>query len=326
MRQLTRRYGHRTFARRGIARGKGVGFVAALMAAFLFLDPGKSTVYETEVMQRALANESPIEAPVLSPVEPRMIALASLQEPGLNLQRPAWRRYASVAEVRAGQPMVAIVIDDLGGSLHQVERVLGVDPALTLSFLPGGANAPQFAALARRSGHDVLVHIPMEPDDSSLNPGAGVLMTDLDAVSLSHTLNDSLRRFDGYVGVNNHMGSRFTRDRRAMAIVLDDLKMRGLMFLDSKTTLGSQGPDLAEGLRLPHAERDVFIDDDVASDAIAFQLTRLERLAHEQGVAVAIGHPHVATLDALRAWLPEARARGLAIVPISYVAALGCDC
>ncbi len=326
MNQIGRRYGHRTFARRGSARGKGIGFGAAVLAALLFSKPGENTVYETEVLTSALASETPFGVSEIVTTGPRLIALASLQMPKLALQSPPWRRFASVAQIRAGQPAIAIVMDDLGGSLNQVEDVLGLDPALTLSFLPGGADAPRFAAMAHEAGHDVMIHMPMEPNDPGLNPGKGALLTDQDAAMLGRSLNQSLDRFDGYVGINNHMGSRFTRDRRAMTVVLDELKARGLMFLDSKTTLGSQAPDLAKGLRLPLAERDVFIDDDSTPEAIAGQLARLENLARERGVAVAIGHPHATTLGALREWLLIARARGFAIVPISYVAALNCDC
>jgi polysaccharide deacetylase 2 family uncharacterized protein YibQ len=111
-----------------------------------------------------------------------------------------------------------------------------------------------------------------------------------------------------------------------MSAVLGELKSRGLMFLDSKTTLGSAGALVAQTLDLPYAVRDVFIDDSREPDAVAFQLQRLERVSRKKGIAVAIGHPNNVTLDALAAWLPQARARGFAIVPISYVAARGCAC
>lgn len=268
-----------------------------------------------------------LDRPMIAPdAAPQAIALASLRAPDRGAVLPPWRRFASPARVKAGQPAVAIVVDDLGASAHQVERVLGLDAALTLAFLPDGPEAPRLAARARRAGHEVLLHIPMEPNDPSRDPGEGALFVDRSARELRRALADSLERFDGFVGINNHMGSRFTRDPHGMSAVMAELKARGLMFLDSKTTLGSQAPRLAAMLRLPLAERDVFIDAVIEPGAIAYQLARLERLARQRGIAVAIGHPHAATLDALHAWLPEARARGLAIVPISHIAALRCRC
>lgn len=317
---------YRADAWRAIARGIGVGFGAALVAAFLF-----SAARDGSAREPGEAQGSPIaghrdEPPSLRDAGVPQLALANLQLPSIEAVLPAWRRHASIARVRVGQPAVAIVIDDLGASARQVERVIALDPALTLSFLPDGESAPLLAARARREGREVLVHVPMEPNDPRMNPGKGALFVDGGAAELRRVLAGHLDRFGGYVGVNNHMGSRFTRDREAMRTVLGELKTRGLMFLDSKTTLGSQAPGLAEGLRLPLAERDVFIDAERAPGAIAFQLARLERLARERGIAVAIGHPHDMTLDALRAWLPAARARGVAVVPISHAAALRCGC
>ncbi|MGD9537100.1 MAG: divergent polysaccharide deacetylase family protein [Alphaproteobacteria bacterium] len=296
------------------------------MAAFLFSAARDGSAREPGEAQGSPVVEHRNGPPSLPDAGAPKLALANIQLPRIEAALPPWRRNASIARVRVGQPAIAIVIDDLGGSARQVERVLALDPALTLSFLPNGAEAPLLAARARREGHEVLVHVPMEPNDPRMDPGKGALFVDDGAAELRRILAGHLDGFDGYVGVNNHMGSRFTRNREAMRTVLGELKARGLMFLDSKTTLGSQAPGLAEGLRLPLAERDVFIDAERVPAAIAFQLARLERLARERGIAVAIGHPHDMTLDALRAWLPAARARGLAVVPISHAALLRCDC
>ena len=318
---------HRASQWRGIARRTAIGFGAALLAAFLFSERDDGAAREPNVLLSIPAAEARFVPPASLPdAAPQLVALASLRVPDRETVQPPWRRFAAPARVHAGQPAIAIVLDDLGGSARDVERVLELKAALTLSFLPAGADAPALAARARRAGHDVLLHIPMEPNDSRLDPGESALLVDRDATALRRTLADSLERFDGYVGINNHMGSRFTRDRRGMAVVLTELKARGLMFLDSKTTLGSQAPWVAGALRLPFAERDVFLDAVIEPEAIAFQLRRLERVARERGVAVAIGHPHDATLAALRAWLPEARARGFAIVPVSYAAAQRCGC
>jgi polysaccharide deacetylase 2 family uncharacterized protein YibQ len=238
-----------------------------------------------------------------------------------------WRRNAAVAQIAAGQPAIAIVMDDLGTSARQVERIMALRAPIVMSFLPDGAEAPALAARARRAGHEILLHIPMEPNElDHNNPGRGALFVTDGTDKIRGSLGNSLDRFEGFVGINNHMGSRFTRDWRAMSAVLGELKSRGLMFLDSKTTLGSAGALVAQTLDLPYAVRDVFIDDSREPDAVAFQLQRLERVSRKKGIAVAIGHPNNVTLDALAAWLPQARARGFAIVPISYVAARGCAC
>lgn len=313
----------RSKARRAIACG--MGSLCALTVLICYAQTA-SLARDPSVVQGPVEAEPFPPSPSIIDSDPPAVAWAGVRLPDSGAVLPPWRRYASIVRVQVGQPAVAIVIDDLGSSVQQLERVLAIDPALTLSFLPSGADTPGLVSRAQREGHDVLLHIPMEPDNPHLDPGKDALRVGASERELRRILVRHLDRFSSYVGINNHMGSRFTRDLDAMRVVLDELKARGLMFLDSRTTLGSQAPRLAETLGLPFAERNVFIDSDREPDAIAFQLARLERTARQGGTAVAIAHPHEMTLDALRAWLPAARARGLAIVPISYVAAQRCAC
>ncbi|MGD9742792.1 MAG: divergent polysaccharide deacetylase family protein, partial [Dongiaceae bacterium] len=128
-----------------------------------------------------------------------------------------------------------------------------------------------------------------------------------------------LNRLSGYVGINNHMGSSFTRSAPGMAVVMEELRKRGLLFLDSLTIGDSVGIRLAAQYGVPHVARDVFLDDEVSGPAVDAMLRELERVAQERGYAVGIGHPHPATLDALARWLPHLRERGFELVPISAI-------
>jgi hypothetical protein len=121
------------------------------------------------------------------------------------------------------------------------------------------------------------------------------------------------------MGLNNHMGSRFTRDARAMRPVLEELAGRGLLFLDSRTSGASVGADLARRLGVPSTGRDVFLDNEIDARAIRAQLIELERVASRRGSAVAIGHPHDATIDALAQFVPEMMGRGMQLVGVSAV-------
>jgi polysaccharide deacetylase 2 family uncharacterized protein YibQ len=126
----------------------------------------------------------------------------------------------------------------------------------------------------------------------------------------------ALDSFDGFDGMNNHMGSRFTAYTAGMEIVIDELQKRQLFFLDSRTSAQSVGAGIAEKHGLPTISRDVFLDDNLAPDAIKAQLAVTERVAKRKGHAVAIGHPHDATLAALEAWIPEAEKVGFVFVPV----------
>ncbi|MBL4907289.1 MAG: divergent polysaccharide deacetylase family protein, partial [Sneathiella sp.] len=127
----------------------------------------------------------------------------------------------------------------------------------------------------------------------------------------------NLSQFSGYVGVNNHMGSKFTSYEEGMAAVMDILRDKGLLFLDSRTIATSKGHILAKERGVPTVTRDVFIDNEVNEKAILKQLKKVESVALDKGIAIAIGHPHKETIAALIRWMPEAIKKGFHFIPVS---------
>jgi uncharacterized protein len=233
--------------------------------------------------------------------------------------QPAWLRFAVPAPPTGNRPLVAIVLDDLGLDRARTAAAIRLPGPVTLSFMTYAGDLAEQTEAARRAGHELLLHVPMEAVDRHENPGPHALYTALSRDEILDRLRWGLNRFDGYVGINNHMGSKFTADRSAMAPVIEELHARGLVFLDSRTTASSVGFGLAAADGVPHAARDVFLDDDLAPAAIAHQLGAVEAVARRRGSAIAIGHAHDTTLAALRAWLPLLDGKGLAFVPVSAV-------
>jgi hypothetical protein len=229
-----------------------------------------------------------------------------------------WERRAVPVVLRPGKAAVAIVIDDIGVDRARAMQAIRLPAPLTLSFLPYGRDAPALAILARQRGHEILLHMPMQPVGGE-NPGPHALTVDLAAVEIRARVGAALDRFGDAVGLNNHMGSRFTVERRLLVPVVEELQSRGLVFVDSRTAPSSQGIHAAEEVGLPAAMRDVFLDNDLAPEAIAKQFEELERIARRRGHAVAIGHPHDATIAALYGWLPRADERGIQVVPVSAI-------
>lgn len=233
---------------------------------------------------------------------------------------PLWLRNATASGAREGQPMIALVIDDIGPNLKNARRAISLPAPLTLALLPYANHLEELTGAARAAGHELLVHMPMEPEEQSQNPGENALLTGLPAEELERRLKWSLERFSGYVGLNNHMGSKFTKSEAGMRLVMSELAKRGLLFLDSRTIAESRAGAAAKAFMVPFAQRDVFLDNDHRNrDSIRNQLAAVEALARRQGYAVAIGHPHDATLDVLAEWLPGAAGRGIALVPISEI-------
>lgn len=233
--------------------------------------------------------------------------------------KPALALNAVPAPATQAQAVVAIVIDDMGLDRMRAQRMIGLKGPLTLSLMTYADNLPVLVDLARRGGHEIMAHLPMEPVDPKENPGKGALRTAMDDATIRKTIAADLDGWSGYVGVNNHMGSKFTKDRARMDVVMAELKARGLLWLDSKTISDSAGPGAAKAAGVPFVERDVFLDNEETVAAVTAQLEALASAAKANGSAIGIGHPHDATYAALQAWLPTLEARGIALVPVTEI-------
>ncbi|WP_308909965.1 divergent polysaccharide deacetylase family protein [Pseudokordiimonas caeni] len=231
---------------------------------------------------------------------------------------PAWRRNA-MASVVTNAPKLAIVIDDLGLQEYATDDLLSIPGPITLAFLPYAQNLAAQTRKAHLAGHELLVHLPMEPAAAGYDPGPNALLSGLTKDEFKRRLDWNLSRFDGFVGINNHMGSGLTARPEAMAAVMVALKSRGLLFLDSLTTSKSQGAREAALAGVPYARRDVFLDNVRDRAAILRQLAEAEARARSHGSAIAIGHPYPETISTLREWRKGLDARGLVLVPLSQL-------
>ncbi len=311
---------------RALALGFGLLFIASIVVGHgiaAFLDsrepkveakyariediPGLPQYSEAEPgkPQPALIEEKPRPKPV-----PQAVIEAE--------QQPAWRRNAVPFRDLNSRPLIAIVIDDVGLDRPRSRRAWELPGPLTMSFLPYAKDLRGQAKAARARGHELMLHLPMEPNGRN-DPGPNALLTSLSDSELRQRVTAALDSFDGYVGVNNHMGSRFTAFRPGMETVLRQFKARGLLFLDSRTTAQTVGDTVAQELGLPSVTRHVFLDDDESISAVRGKLADTERLARSQGFVVAIGHPHESTLQVLAEWLPRVAGQGFALAPLSAV-------
>lgn len=236
-------------------------------------------------------------------------------------EAPAWIKNAvAVDDIDEASPKIALVIDDLGVNRKMTRQVIALPAPLTASFLSYADDLPAQTELARLAGHELLVHTPMEPVDSRFDAGPDALRTDMTPDEIRENLSVMLDAFSGYVGINNHMGSKFTSAETDMHIVMDEINRRGLLFLDSLTSGRSTAAAVARQTGTPFAVRNVFLDNARTEADILRQLSLLERHARRHGFAVGIGHPHKATVNALDKWIPAAKRRGVVFVPVSAIA------
>lgn len=275
--------------------------------------------------------EPPISGPLITELMPPNhvhqdgvedeVAVARLTPPSSAARTgstvPAWRRHAVAISYPPHSSLIAIVIDDIGLNVRSAARTIALRGPLTLSFMSYARNLEAQTETARAAGHELMVHLPMEPLDSTEDPGPNVLLTRLPPEENLRRLRWALDRFGGYIGINNHMGSRFTQHEAGMALVMNELSARGLMFLDSRTVRGSVSAAMAQRYNVPFVSRDVFLDNVPVEEQVKARLDELETVARLYGRAVGIAHPRRGTLDALEAWLPTIEARGFKLVPLS---------
>lgn len=201
---------------------------------------------------------------------------------------------------------VAIIIDDIGYDKKMADGFLALNVPLTFSLLPMGTFNHRIVDKAIQKDVEIMLHQPMEPSNyPHVNPGPGALLSSMNADQLIAQLNSNLDSLPSIKGVNNHMGSKLTASSNQMRQVFTILKKRGLFFVDSRTTAETRCRQSAALLKLPFAERDVFLDHEQTPAFVRKQLKHLIKRANQQGYAIGIGHPHEVTLTVLKEMLPE---------------------
>jgi polysaccharide deacetylase 2 family uncharacterized protein YibQ len=219
-------------------------------------------------------------------------------------------------------PRVAIVIGGLGiGAAGTNDALAKLPPAVTFAFAPYGGDLEQIAGRARGEGHELLLQVPMEPFDYPDNdPGPQTLLTSLDAAQNTDRLHWLMSRFQGYVGLANLMGARFTASEQALSPVLREAAKRGLLYFDDGSSQRSVASQVAGANNLVFAKADVVIDQLPTIADVERALGRLETIARERGVAVGFAAALPAAIERIAKWAKAAEARGVLLVPISAVA------
>jgi polysaccharide deacetylase 2 family uncharacterized protein YibQ len=273
--------------------------------------------------------EIPLAAPQggRTPPEQRLLETSkhgAIPKIGPDGKRPA-DAYARVGKFqgRPGSPRVAIVVHGLGVSGTATQAALTKLPgAVTLAFAPYGSEIGGTVAKARSGGHEVLLQIPMEPFDYPDNdPGPQTLLVSLKPEQNTDRLHWLMSRFQGYVGVTNLMGTRFTATEAALAPILKEVAQRGLIYVDDGVSHRSLAGQIASASNVPFAKAEIVIDATPTAPHIDRALARLEALAKERGIAVGSASALPVSIDRIAAWAKSAESRGIVLVPISTVAA-----
>ncbi|WP_437889129.1 divergent polysaccharide deacetylase family protein [Phytobacter sp. V91] len=194
---------------------------------------------------------------------------------------------------------LAIVIDDFGYRPQTENQVLAMPAALSVAVLPNAPHAREMATKAHNAGHEVLIHLPMAP--LSKQPlEKDTLRPEMSSAEIERIISDAVSKVPYATGLNNHMGSAMTSSLFGMQKVMQALSRYDLYFLDSMTIGNSQAMRAASGTGVKVIKRRVFLDDTQNESDIRAQFNRAVELARRNGSAIAIGHPHPATVRVLQ--------------------------
>ena len=273
--------------------------------------------------------EVPIAAPQGGRTSPEQRMLeatrhGAIPKIGADGKRPA-EIYARVAKLsgKPGSPRIAIVINGLGVSGTATQSAMSKLPGpITFAFGPYGFEIERTIAKARNDGHEVLLQIPMEPFDYPDNdPGPQTLLVSLTPEQNVDRLHWLMSRFQGYVGISNFMGARFTASEPALAPVLKEASQRGLIYVDDGSSPRSLAGQIASANNLTFAKAEIVIDATPTPPHIDRALAKLEQLAKERGIAVGVASALPSSIDRIAAWAKAVESRGFILVPITAVAA-----
>jgi polysaccharide deacetylase 2 family uncharacterized protein YibQ len=235
--------------------------------------------------------------------------------------REAYARRAP--PVAAGTPRIALVISGMGLSQTGTQNAITALPKdVTLAFAPYGSSLQRWVDKARADGHEVLLQVPLEPDNyPEQDPGEHTLLVSTDHRAIEQDLQWVLGRVTSYAGVMNYMGARFTSDDHAMMPFLGEVGERGLYYLDDGSSPQSHSDVVGEALQVPVVKADRILDQGRSAGEIGRELDALEAIARTRGIAVGVASAFPTSVETIAKWAREAPARGIVIVPAS--AALG---
>ena len=221
-------------------------------------------------------------------------------------------------EARGPRPAIVIIIDDVGYDAQHIDRAMSIDPNLNFAVLPNSTRGASVAERLNERGFEILCHLPMEPRNANISPGENAVLTSMSDREITDATRANIAAVPHARGVNNHMGSLATADRRVMTDVMRALPA-GMYFIDSRTGGRSVAATVAREQNVKTATRQVFLDDVQTESSVHRQLAQLSAAAKSKGVAIGIGHPHDVTLRVLAREVPQLRAKGFRFVRASEV-------
>ncbi len=214
-------------------------------------------------------------------------------------------------------PRIALVLDDLGYSMKNMEEIKALEIPVTLAVLPNTPYSKRVCSFADQNGMEIILHMPMEPESQTSGLEVNTIMVNTPPEVIAGFLDKAIQTVPSAKGVSNHMGSKVTGDSRVMENLFPILKERKLFFFDSSTARKSVCELAAEKTMVSYSKRDIFIDHVPTEQGISDQMKKLEEIARSRGLVSAIGHDRSLTVKVLGDVVPGMVERGIRFVTVS---------
>jgi polysaccharide deacetylase 2 family uncharacterized protein YibQ len=268
---------------------------------------------------RPAAKSRPLSAP-----NPRLIETVDgriLPKIGDN-GRESRKEYAHRFGGDPNLPRIGIIIRELGLSRNATLAAINYTSALvTLSFTPYARGVEEWMGLARSSGHEAILELPLETIDfPSTDPGPLALLTDVSQDENVARLNKLMSTTKAYVGMIQFMGSRFATSEAAFRPVLQTLKNRGLIFVDDNQVSNSLAPSIAQQIQLAFAKVDVTIDANPSEKGVLAALHQLEEIARKKKFALGTATAYPSVVKQISRWTPTLTSKKIELAPLSAIA------
>jgi len=229
--------------------------------------------------------------------------------------------YSKQEIIEKTKTQLAIVVDDFG--IHNnklLDDFCSLNSNVTFAILPDQKYSKLVMNKAADTGHETIIHIPMEPISYPKdNPGANAIYVHLTVKEIKRRMENYIKQFPLCVGGNNHMGSFATTDETVMKNVLQVLKEHDLYFIDSRTSQSSIAYDMAKKMLIPTFENHLFLDTpSINENTMPTKLRQLKKLAKSRDKILVI--THCATRDRyefLKEMIKELKKLDFDLVPVS---------
>ena len=230
-------------------------------------------------------------------------------------------KYSKVQIETKTKTQLAIVVDDFGMKNNKLfDAFCGLNDNITFAILPDQKYSKQVMNKAAETGHETMIHIPMEPISyPKNNPGANAIYVQLSENEIKRRMRSYIKQFPLCIGANNHMGSFATTDESVMKIVLQVLKDHNLYFIDSRTSQSSIAYDVAKRMLIPTFENQFFLDTpSITNQTVAKKLKQLKYLAKSKDKILVITHCTTQKrYELLKEFIDEVEKLNFELVPVS---------